>query len=269
MSDLIQTRNADLPAFIEADDTKLGTELMGEFIRPPRVKVVQALSKALTDQFDAGDTVLLPQRLEIAPVLKNENGKPSHDKSGAGAPWKFVPLFFWPEWVQWNPREVTDEPAIVARTVDRTNPLVAKCRNRDLWSEPHPTKPELNRRNTEHLNFIVMPLEGEIAGTPVVLSFSRSEHRCGSSFASLIKMRKAPLFACVFEASVGYRENTSGEWFGIDVTNPSDGEGFIQDEEAYNTFKDMHLDFVKAHEDQKIQVDLEDETSTEDEEPSF
>ncbi len=258
----------NLPAFMSPDDVDMGTENLAEFIRPPRLRVVQALSKTLKDEFCEGDTVVLPQRVLMAANVLNETGRPSTSKVSAGEKWHFVPLFFWAEWITWNPREITDEDAIVERTTDRNSPLVAKCRDSNLWSEPIPGKLDKNGnplclRHCEHLNFLVMPLDTVMAGTPVCISFSRSEHKVGSSFAALIKMRKAPLFGCIFEASSGYRENPQGAWYGLDVRNPAeDHDSLVSDEDLYNNFKAAHEEFKKAHAANMIVVDLQDEGET-------
>lgn len=261
MSELTRT-NETLPAFMLPEDVDAGTENLGEYIRPPRVKVVQPLSKALTDEFNVNDTVLLPQRILVAASLTNEAGKTSKSKTGAGEKWHFVPLFFWPEWIAWNPRELKDEPAIAYRTTNRDDPFVEACRDSKRWLVRHENSPadkDLYVRNCEHLNFVVMPIDSPIAGMPVCISFSRSEHRVGTNFASLIKMRKAPIFGCIFEASTGYRENADGEWYGLDVRNPSEETGgLVQDADDYKFFKHQHEELKKAHAANMIQVDLED-----------
>ncbi len=264
---LVQTSNKPkLPAFMQKDDVT-GTEDLGEFVRPPRIRVVQALSKDLIDTFDNGDVVLLPQKVLVSEVLKNDKKKPKTDKTGAGDPFWFVPLFFWPEWISWNPRELTDLDAIRFRTTDPNDPLVAKCRNRELWYEPHPDKAEVNIRNVEHLNFVIMLMSGEFTGTEAVVSFSRAEHRSGTNLAGLIKMRKAPIFGCVFQISVGFRENPQGQWYGLDVTNPDEKSGFnpfIQNEEVYSGFRKKHEEFKSLHEKSKLEV-VHDEDPSEDE----
>lgn len=258
-SDLIISgggRNVNLPDFIPDADRRDGLEHIGEFVRPPRARVCQALSKDLTHKFNEGDIVVLPQMEMLAAVKLNENGKPKHEKVDAGESFSFTPVFFWPEWVCWNPREVTNEPAIHERTVDKSNPLVAKCRNRDLWFEPHPTVPEYQRRNVEHLNFLIVPHDGMFIGVPMVVSFSRSEHKAGSQFCALLAMRKGPIYACNFRGSVGYRENESGAWYGIDVVNPEE-EPFVQSKELYDYFKAMHQEFKSAHDVELLVVDHE------------
>lgn len=255
MSDelILNKTNENLPTFMQPDTTA-GTESMGEFIRPPRLRVVQPLSKELTAEFNVGDLVVVPQRIMVVPVKLNDSGKSVQEKSNAGESFRFVPIFFWPEWIQWNSRMITDEPAVLQQTTDKNNPLVVKCRNRDLWEEDHPTKPGIKVRNTEHLNFAIMLLDGSLAGELMVMSFVRSEHKCGTAFAGLIRMRKAPIYGCIFEGSTGYRENPQGEWYGIDVVNPSE-DPFVQSKDLYEHFKASHETLLEAHERGMIKVD--------------
>jgi len=252
----------DVPDFMY-DDIGVGTEEMGKYIRPPRIQVVLALSKNLTDEFNVGDVVIVPQKMLLAPVKFNEHGKPEKLKVDAGEPIFAVPILFFAEFICWNPREVDSLPAIHERTTDENSPLAAKCRDRRLWLEDSGhTKDDktLMRRNTEHLNYVVVPVRGEFAGTPMALSYSRSEHRVGSSFAALIRTRRAPLFGCIFKFTAGYRENAQGEWYGLDARNPDandDVPGMIQDEDVYEHLRSLHEEYAHA----TVEIDMETDES--------
>ena len=103
---------------------------------------------------------------------------------------------------------------------------------------------------------------GEIAGIPVVVSFSRGEHRTGSNLASLIAMRSAPIFGCVFEAHSQERVNAKGVWYGLDITNPSVASGVsgvVTDEKQYAALKKLHLQMKAAHAENMIVVDHADD----------
>lgn len=255
----MNAENPNLPAFMQGDDQ--GTENLGQFIIPPRLKVVQKQSgDAFLESFNQGDTILVPQMMTVAPVLLNDSGRPTKE----GETFNFTPLFFFPEWVTWNPLETRGSlAAIRERTTDPNDELVAKCRNNKLWFEQCPEQPELQVRNVEHLNFLVVLLDGELAGTPCILTFARAEHKSGSSFAALIKMRKAPIYGCVFQAKVGFRDNGKGQWYGLDIGNPEGDSGWVEDQEMYERFKQLHLEFKEAHESQRIRPDYGDDTESE------
>ena len=245
-----------LPGFMQESEG-LGMEELGKFVVPPRIRVVQALSDMeLRDAFPLGTVVILPQRVPVAEMVDEETGEPFH----------FTPLFFFPEWVTWNPIASKGVlPAIVERTVDPNSPLVAKTQNPKLWTEDCLTFPGENIRHVEHLNFVVLILgDHPLASTPVILSFARGEHKAGMSFNALIKMRKA-LVGCNFMGVVGHRTNNKGDWFGIDVANPAGDSGippFVQDEETFENLKALHLELKEAHANQLIRVDYEDDKPT-------
>lgn len=254
---VVQGKDSSVPDFIQDDVGPSGLEDLKNYIVPPRIKVVQPLSgTAFKERFSEGDTVLTPSMISIADIIKNENGKPTKH----GESWEFVPVFFFAEFIAWNPRKLNATlPSIRERSVDPGSALASKCRNRETWFEPCPENVEESIRNTEHLNFIVVPLSGECAGTPCVMSFCRSEMKAGTAFASLAGMRKTKLYGRVFQAQVGWRENIEGEWYGIDVTNPDDEESgpYVTDEAVYNSFKKLHFEMKKAHAAQLIRPDYE------------
>lgn len=244
-----------VPDFMRQHD--MGVEDLSQFIIPPRVKLVQKQSGApFEDLFSPGDVVVVPQMLKVAGT---------QDK--AGEPFHFIPLFFYPEWALWNPLELRgQQPAIRQRTTDPRSPMVAKCRDSSLWLEPCPEMPDKNCRYVEHLNFIIMLLgDHQAAGIPIVMSFARAEHRSGSNFAALIKMRRAPLYGCHFEARAAYRSNNKGQWYGLDITNPAADSGvlpFVQDQATFETLKAHYEELKKAHAESKIRVDYEDAPDT-------
>ena len=257
--ELATVDGTQLPDFMK-DEEVLGTEDLSQFIIPPRIKVVQKQSGAPFDElFKPGQAVIVPQMIPLADV-ENKKGEPFH----------FVPLFFYPEWCTWNPLEMKGTlPAIRKRTTDPKDPLVAKCRNRELWFETCPENPEGKPlRNVEHLNYIVMLVGGhELDGTPMIMSFSKGEHSSGSNFAALIKMGKAPMYGRHYEAAVAHRpDNPKGAWYGINVTSPSAGSGitpFVSDLELFQAYKSMHLELKQAHEDGMIQASYEDQVESE------
>lgn len=236
----------------------LGIEDLSQYIVPPRMKVVQKTSLPPFDElFAPGEVCVVPQMVRVAGMQEAKVGQPFY----------FVPLLFFPEWLLTNPIELKGSvPFIRARTADPNSPMCAKSRNPALWSERCPENPEYDMRYVECLNFVIL-LHGdhELAGVPVCMSFAKAEHRSGSNFAALIKMRRAPIYGCQFMGVVGSRQNAKGAWFGIDIVNP-DGESgvtpFVQEQDRFGRYKEMHLELKKAHEESKIRVDYEDTPAT-------
>jgi hypothetical protein len=149
------------------------------------------------------------------------------------------------------------------RTTDRNSPLVAKCRNSQLWKEPHPTEAGRFIENREHLNFLCMVFSDVIQShEPVVLSFSKTNHAIGTKLASLINARKAPLYGCVFEVTIDQTSNDKGNWFKLEVSNPTERPPFVQDQEEYKAFQLMNAEFKKLHEASRIQMQYDEVVET-------
>jgi len=233
-----------LPAYMR--DEPRGDETIGQYVIPPRLKIVQRVaSDELLAIFSAGDVIIVPNNLAVA-VGTDE----------APASFRFVPLFFFPEWCTWSPIELRgQENTILARSLDPTSDIAQKAKNPGLRSEQHPRNPNLFIKHAEHLNFIISLRDHDLAGEPIVMSFVRAEHQSGSRLCSLIKMRKAPIYGCVFEATVGKRSNAKGQWHGLNLSNPANNQWVP--EEEFAAAKAVHLDFVKLHEESRVRVAYE------------
>lgn len=263
MSNELIRKNELLPAFM-ANEEVTGADQLGQYIVPPRLKIIQGASGSpFCDMFSPGDAVLVPQMIMVAPIEKNQKGRPSK----TGSVFHITPVFFYGEWCLWNPLEKKGQlPAIEMRTTNPNDAMVTKCRDFKLRLEAIPGEydakgNQLCRRYVEHLNFIsvIVDNEHELHGMPMVISFSRGDHKGGSNFAALLKLRKAPIFGCRFQCRVGLRNDPKGDWFGLDVTNPEDGEPWVKDEAAYSAFRDIHNEFAKAHQAGNVQVEYSDE----------
>ena len=239
-----------------------GTELLKQYVRPPRIKVVQpAARKPFSELFRQGDLVAMPMAQLFS---ANE---------GAVLPaFAFVPLFFWPEWMTWNPIEMKGQlPAVRDRSFDPRSPIAVKSRDETRRSsEVCPESPPDKKyylKHLEHLNFMLMPLAPHpFAEMPICYSFASGEHKAGSSFSALITMRKATMFGCQFEAYIRERENTKGRWFGIDVDNPRENSGvtpFVMEEERFRAYESLHLEYKKVYEDHALVVDLDEDDGVE------
>lgn len=264
----------NVPDFMR-EETDFGLDGANQYISPPRMKVVQKQSGApLSEMFDTGDVILMPNMLLVSKVKKNDNNKPAGEGHGFG----LTPLFFFPEWLLINPMELKGSlPFIEQRSLDPNSPMVPRCRNKDLWLDPildqttgkqmvKEGKP-MFRRYVEALNFLVMIVgDHPASGVPVLLSFSKGEHKSGGNLLTLLKLRKAPIFGCQFFAQTRHRPNNpKGDWYGIDVMNPPGDSGispFVQDGEDYDAYKKMHKEFREHHSKNLIRVDYDDSEVT-------
>lgn len=262
--------NPDLPSFMQGRELA-GTEMLSQFIVPPRLKVMQKMTgKPLSDMFRVGDVVAMPMAELVSPIKLNASGKELEE----GEPFHFVALCFYPEWVLWNPIETKGTlQAIRARSFSPSSDIAIRSRSPSTWSMPCPEMPrdsqgkELYCRYVEHLNFLIAILPpNKMAGVPVLMSFARGAHKDGTNLAALVQMRNAPIYGCQFEATVKTRRNDKGqEWSVIQVTNPSEDSGvtpFVMDQTLYSQYEAIHLDLKEKYKKGLIQADYEDEVET-------
>lgn len=257
---------ADLPEFMQGTAKEdYGLQDALQYVRPPRIKIVQPLSRPqIKDLFNDGDAIAVPTlQLLAANQLDMQTKKPS----GVGEPFLIVPIFFYPEFCVWNPLPLVNSgqlPTIRERSLDSRSAIAirAKSQNRE---DVCPESPNEKIKYVEHLNFIVMPLDGDFFGTPLVASFSKAEFKTGSSFCAALQMRRAPIYGCVFQFQVKKRSNQKGTWYGFDITNPQPPASpwlGQNDAELYKWLQERHVEFREAHSAGLLQADYDDETAT-------
>lgn len=228
-----------------------GTDLLKQFIVPPRMKIVQPqASSEFKSAFNEGDCILMPSRTLLAPMTLNEAGKPAIEEFGTS--FFFVPVFFFPEWCKWNPLETKGAlPVIRERSLDPRSRLAALCKNEATWYEKCPERPDKNCRNVEHLNFLVMLVNHPtLDDLPFIISFSKGSYTDGSNLANFIQMRKAPMYGCVFEGHTKYRKNEKGEFYGLPCDSPSEASGvsaWITDEARFKAYQAKHNELKEQH----------------------
>lgn len=248
------------PNFMTTGSNVAGVELLGQYVKPPRFKIVQKQSSAeLLEEFNVGDVIMItPEKLLVAPVILNDKGKPTNE----GTPFHVVPLFFYPEWVAWNPIEMKGTlNSIRDRSCDPASQIAAYSRSPDTREAPCPEDRRYKIRYNEHLNFIfvVIDQDNPLAFQPAVMSFARASHKHGSHLAGLIKMRKTDIFGCQFVLQTHFQSNQQGEWYAPIPANPTDVSGFVQDQNLYEEYKKLHLEFKQAHAGGLLRPDLDDD----------
>ncbi len=236
------------------DAEVIGLEGLKKYVILPFIKVVQKMaSKELTDVFNIGDLIASGSNSLIAQMNVDTKFKSLE----TGNPFHFVPLFFYPEWCTWSPFEGRGQaPAIINRSLDPACDIAAKSNNPNLRAEEIDTEwGKLMCRHVEHLAYVVTLWNHPLAGTPMILSFQKGEHGTGRAFSSLIAMRKASPFACVFQGVSTYRPGSGkGDWYGIQPSNPSGEEApepWVPEDEM-NVFKVLHLEMKKAYEEKRL-----------------
>lgn len=251
---------ASMPAHLQNDTSgDLGVELLSQFIVPPRIKIVQPQSSPeLKKNFREGDVIVQPNNSILAEVITNAQHIPQDD----GNPFYFTPIFFYPEWVAWNPLTMRGSmPAIHERSLDPKSQLAMKCKAR--MEEAIGTvdgKPAM-RRFVEHLNYVVMPYNHELFTefTPAILSFARGEHKTGMKFNGEVKLRRAKIWGTIFEARANRRVNDKGNWFGFNITNPIGFPAWVEDTTLYNALADARQNFIEIYNAGRVLTDYGDD----------
>jgi hypothetical protein len=267
------TVDPSLPEYLQQlpSDQDTGMDLMAQYVKPPRLKIVQPQSKGVVkERFNDGDVIVVPQMVKVAGVKLNEHNKPSMDKQQAGEPFVVVPLFFYPEFAIWNPYTLSakgDVPMIRERTTDENSEIASIARNFNKRNQPYPNpkneaESKMEIKYVEHLNFVLALVNHELFDTPVIQSFSRSDFNSGVSFIQDIRMRRKPIWACQFQAYTRYRENDQSQWYGMVMTNPAVGVNqpspWVQSPELAQYFESMHTYFKELHASKQLQAEYDD-----------
>jgi hypothetical protein len=246
------------PTFLEAiaaDDTSLD-DLKGYRVLS-RIRVVQAMSDAaVKETCGEGAAILQPGNVLLAKA-----------KQG----FRFVPLFFYPEFITWKDRRDQGGSPIHQRSSDRAGEIAAMSRDPEQRWEPYPGGPSSDPykyRHVEHLNFAGMVYGGELHMTPAAMSFAKGELNVGKNLCSAALLRKAgahtaPLWSQVWEFVPNTREAGGFQWWGLDFQNPTQGEPWIAEDEVED-FKTLHEELKTLHEAQRLAVDQSEEKAESD-----
>ena len=209
------------PAYLSEKEVK-GMDIINRVIAPPTIVIVQSQSDKLIEAgFEAGDVVLMPAQELVADTLT------------------VVPLFFFTEYVIYNPREAKDLPMVREKSYDDASELAERCR--DLEEFACPESPKLLCRCQQNYVFVVFIEELQLVTS---LRFYRSEFKTGRIWASKIKARRASPFAGRYIIQCGVHKNDKGRWHGWDFKQT--GQPWVTDEQ-YTMYEKMHDELAAAH----------------------
>ena len=259
-----------VPDWMVVDKTDSGTELMGRYVSPPRLKIVQGSSKQdLKQEFGESAVVMAPEnRLVVGPITKDS---PINQATGKreGGKIRCVPLFFFPEFLCTNPLGVPNLGFIRERTQDPDSALARKCQGRKEGREfPCPEDPSKLCKYSESLNFIVAIWEPSDFIEPALVTFRAGSWIEGANWCKIIKMmdqRKIPIYGQVFEINVGPRNKDQWDYYGFNVRSALQPNGIpelVTDQPWFEHAKALHKDFKQNHADKVLQVAVDDDDAT-------
>jgi hypothetical protein len=256
-----------MPAHLRDHDGQGSTDLLKQYVVPPRIKIVQGQAKKpFNELFRPGDLCAVPMMRGVWEGGQFRPGEPN-------VAFHFVPVMFYPEWVSWNPYG-TDLQAVRARSFDPRGEIAVKSRDPERRKEKCLERPtdkdgkQLFVSHLEHLNYLIMILPpNQMEELPVVLTFASGEHRAGTSFNTLVQSRRTKaLYGCQFAARVCQRENKLGTWYGIEVDNPAEDSGvtpYVMDQERFEALGRIHSEYKGYLADKLIQTQYDDEDTVE------
>lgn len=247
------------------NDKATGLESIQKFVSPPRLKIVQkSADDTLKEKYSEGDIFVTPFMQTIYEPARDDKGRIIEEDI---IPFRFTPLFFFPEWCCINPYALRAQLLFIRdRSTDPESEVARKARNRATWTEPCPDDTSHDMRYSEHLNFIIK-LENHPFTEPICVTFARSEHSSGRKLCNLIKMRNAPIFGNVFTATLGHRSNALGDWWGLDIENPAENPWVDQDN--YDIYKLAYKVCKEQYDSKQIRVDYDEEQPVEEAEARF
>lgn len=235
------------------DETTQGVVALKQYVTPRRLKIVQKQSSEdLLKNFFVGDVIITPDNDIVCSMGRDDDGRPTESPG-----FLLTPVYFFVEYCTWNPIELKGRSmAIRGRSIDPNGEIARKAKDPETRYEPHPTEANLKIRHVEHLNFLCL-LEGS-DDQAVILTFDRGDHRAGRVFCDLVVMRKASIFSGIYKANVNHRENELGDWWGIDMCNPSveESKPWV-DEEKFAKLKEIHEHFANLNKSETLRADYE------------
>lgn len=257
----------DMPAHLikAVGEKPLGLDIVRQYVRPPRAKIVQPQSGAeLRKEFAEGTVILQPGNVIISSMPFDNATKRHLEES---LPFTFVPLFFYPEYFIFNPIEVPSLPTIRDRTTDPKHEIAVRARNKATWEAPCPedTTNKFVIRFVEVLTYMVhITSVSEPAaidalwGKPLSMTFMRGEHKTGTKFSGDIMLRKADIFANVFQANTAHRIRDRFNWYGYNITAPMQGSQWVESAEEFAYYKSLYEDLQGAYEQGLLLSDVGD-----------
>lgn len=246
------------PAFLQQYTSDAGmTKDLRSVMLPSFLRIIQAqvLSQEIRDLgVQLGDVILLPERRIVSLKSPRIIGATQYP---ATPPIPFVPVFFFKEWVLMNPIKLRGQkPWIRDRSRDPDSTIAKMAGNPNTREAVCPDLPTERMKYAEVLNYLVMPRIEDAPLLPVFMTFLSAEHSTGRKFANLIVARGPyPIYAGLYEFSVGIRTNTQGTWGGYDIANHATQPWIAENEVAM--YAAMHAEMASKFERGEIEVDYE------------
>lgn len=274
---------------VERGESRKGAENLAQFIIPPRMKIVQKMSKREEyGTFNTGDLLAIPGKQIISPVQFSD-----------GRPWVyscavlFVPIFFYPEWVGVNPFAAQGvlSSMIRERSTDPNSDVAIKANARYKMQCPEmlqdATGNKLYVTYGQNLNCVLIVQSVNLqnhnlqpdqlaqveeyitslreSNSMLLASWRSGGHKYGRAFAALMQKRKDDIFACQFEMQTCFdKGNGKGDFFALAVDNPENPDDiWVKSAESAKQYEDLHDMLAEANRKGVLRAEYDDEPQVE------
>lgn len=253
----------DIPEFmLGLPKEELGTELMKQYVSPPRMKIVQGQSQQeLKRLFPESSVVITPEMIGVTGAIDFRNGQEESDFI------RVVPVFFYTEYCLFNPMGV--KPYCRERSIDAQSKLAIRCKGQiDKRSMPCPEDLSKLCKYQEVFNFILYVWNPDVYKDPVLLSLKSSDFVCGKEWCRLACIpRGVPCYGQVFELNCSPRKKDDNNWYGWNVRHAITEQGmieFVRNEEWFNHLREVHAQFVDNYRADELRANYDDELPADD-----
>ena len=218
------------PGFLSTNSAK-GMDKIGQYAKPPRIKIVQALTgPPIKPTYKEGDIIVNPQLIKL--------GDTEH-------PFSFTPIYMFVSWSCMNPIQMKGQLSAFrgdGMVFDPNHDIAKKAKR--FIQEPCPENPKFNIRYNELLNFFIMVHDvEEVKDMPILMFFVRGEYKTGQFLIGLLQSRgQCDIFAGRYRAFSEPHTGTLGTWQGLKIMN--DLQPWV-DEEQYRKYNKLYDDLEK------------------------
>lgn len=259
MSNELQTQQGGsvaLPEFMQnVDKSEWGVDNLAQYVSPPYIKIVQKQSKAPYNEHPVGTVMAVPQNIQLFGPMQE---------------FHVIPIFTYTEFVLCNPYVLSHLDFIRERSFDPQSNIALRARDFNNRTDICPEAPEAEKEKDkykmcyfEHINFVCLIEEHEVfRETPIVFTFRSGEFKTGKLFAGAIKLRQGPMYGMVFKCWSGIHKQGTEENFGLNFTNPDEDVSPWVTQERFNFTHELHKEFAKTFEENRLQVNYGDDKDT-------
>ena len=219
-----------VPSYID-QGSRTGLEKMrDQDVVYPRIVLLQALSPIVREKdspYNAGDMI---NSVTLELICERDTQR------------EFIPILFWPEWIEWGPR--SEGGGVIGMSRDPMSELAQRAKANEKRDVGGKTVMAV----TEYLTFLILLADRPpvTMADAVCLSCAKSNYKHGKRLLNLARLRgNVPLFAGKYTLSAASEHNArsnSDYWaYGLENAGFASEEQYAFAKEAYELLKDHEV----------------------------